>query len=139
MGKVPIYLSLTACAVALLPSAGEAASDADVAALRVEIASLKSEYADRVGALEARINELEAANTAAVAAAAEAPPPAPSSPAKSASAFNPSISVFLTGNYTDLSQDPSSYYIAGFIPSGDEGPGDRNFNLGESEVTLAAK
>jgi len=47
--------------------------------------------------------------------------------------------MILAGNYAHLSQDPSTYRIAGFIPSGGEvGPGDRNFNLGESELTVAA-
>jgi hypothetical protein len=54
-------------------------------------------------------------------------------------AFNPAVSVILAGNYAHLSEDPSSYRIGGFIPSGDEiGPGERSFNLGESELTLAA-
>src|SRR5689334_6074129 len=46
-------------------------------------------------------------------------------------AFNPAISVILAGTYGHLSEDPSTYRIAGFIPSGDEvGPGERSFNLG---------
>ena len=139
MGKVPICLSLIASAAVLAPSAGRAATDADVAALRAEIDALKTEYAGRVTALEARINELEAANAAAAAAPAEPPPPPAATPAKSATAFNPAISVILTGNYANLSQDPANYYIAGFMPP-DEGvgPGDRSFNLGESELTLSA-
>jgi hypothetical protein len=122
-----------------LPVASRAASDADVSALRAEIAALKTEYAERVTALETRINELEAANAAAAAAPVEPPPPPAATPAKSATAFNPAISVILTGNYANLSQDPANYYIAGFIPP-DEGvgPGDRSFNLGESELTLSA-
>ena len=57
----------------------------------------------------------------------------------SASAFNPAISLILAGNYTDVSQDPETWRIAGFMPSGGEaGPGERSFNLGESELTLSA-
>jgi hypothetical protein len=142
VGKIPVLASLVACAAALLPSAGEAASDADVAALRAEIAALKSEYAERVSALEARINQLESASTVAASAPAPEPvePTAPApAPARTASAFNPAISVILTGNYADLSQDPSDYYIAGFMPPEEGvGPGDRSFNLGESEITLSA-
>ncbi len=144
MGMVPFRVALAAGLATLVPVVAQAATDAEVAQLRAEIAALKAEYADRVGALEARINQLEATNAAAASAAAtvpavvEAPPPAPA-PAKSASAFNPAISVILMGNYTNLSQDPAGYYIAGFMPP-DEGvgPGDRSFNLGESELTLAA-
>src|SRR6185295_6407603 len=43
------------------------------------------------------------------------------------------------GNYAGTSEDPDTYRIAGFIPSGGEiGPGERSFNLGESELTLNA-
>jgi hypothetical protein len=56
-----------------------------------------------------------------------------------AAAFNPAISVILAGNYAHLSEDPGTYRIAGFIPNGGEvGPGERSFNLGESEMTLSA-
>ena len=52
-----------------------------------------------------------------------------------ASAFNPAMSVVLTGTYANLSQDPEDYAIAGFFPGGDEiGPGERSFSLGESEI-----
>ena len=47
--------------------------------------------------------------------------------------------MILAGNYADLSQDPADFNFAGFMPSGGEiGPGERSFNLGESEVTFAA-
>jgi hypothetical protein len=56
-----------------------------------------------------------------------------------ASAFNPAISLIMAGNYTNLSEDPESWRIAGFIPSGGEvGPGERSFNLGESELVLTS-
>jgi hypothetical protein len=126
------------CAAALLPSAAEAATDAEVEALRAEIATLKAEYAERVSALEVRINQLEAAGAAPAAAPAEEAP-SPAAPAKSASAFNPAIALILTGNYANLSQDPAGYHIAGFMPPEEGvGPGERSFNLGESEVTLSA-
>jgi hypothetical protein len=138
---------------ALVPAAGQAATDADVEALRAELAKLKAEYAERVTALEARIDQLETAGAVATTAAVDAPPVSAAPPAAeavspeaaparssgSASAFNPAISLILAGNYTHLSQDPEDYSIQGFIPAGDEiGPGDRSFNLGESELTLAA-
>jgi len=137
MGNASRYLAVVAVATALLPAAAYATDD--TAALRAEIAALKAEYADRVTALEARIDQLEAASTAAATVAAEPPPPPPAAPARNSSAFNPSISVILAGNYADLSQDPADYNFAGFIPSGGEiGPGERSFNLGESEITFAA-
>ena len=124
----------------LSPAASRAADD--VAALRAELEALKAEYSSRVTALESRITELEsiaaAASAAPAAVVAEVAPPG--SPGRGgASAFNPAISMILAGKYASLSQDPASYRIAGFIPSGsDIGPGPRSFNLGESELTVAA-
>ncbi len=132
----------------LLPNAGKAATD-DVAALRAELAALKTDYTSRVQALETRIKQLESTVASAPPAqrgAAPAPPAfpqpspvAPSGKSGSATAFNPAISMILTGNYASLSQDPATYRVAGFIPppSG-EGPGDRSFNLDESELTVAS-
>jgi hypothetical protein len=138
MGSRPFLSFPAACAALLIPSIGLAASDAEVEALRAEIAALKSEYAARVGALEARINQLEASGAASAVPSAEPAVPAPS-PSRSASAFNPAISLILTGNYANLSQDPADYRIAGFAaPEEGVGPGERNFNLGESELTLSA-
>jgi hypothetical protein len=140
MGPLSRFMA-SAVGTALFLSAPARAAD-DVAALRAEIAALKAEYAQRVSALEARIDELESATAAAAAAAATAaaePPPPVATPARNASAFNPAIAVILAGNYADLSRDPVDYHIAGFVPSGAEvGPGERGFNLGESEITFAA-
>jgi hypothetical protein len=140
MGHASRIIASVAVAAALLPATGQAADD--LAALRAEIEALKSEYAERVGSLEARITQLESVSAATVAGAPavpEPPPPPTSAPARNSSAFNPSISVILAGNYADLSQDPSTWHIAGFMPGDAEiGPGDRSFNLGESEVTFAA-
>ncbi len=135
------------------PASGHAASD-DVANLKAELDALKSDYTTRVQALEARIKQLEeaaaaaraappAAGTSVAAAQAAAPPepapaPAPAGKSGNATAFNPQISMILTGNYASLSQDPATYRIAGFIPAPEEGPGDRSFNLGESELTVAS-
>jgi hypothetical protein len=146
----------------LAPLGAHADSNQDLAALRAEIAQLKEDYSNKVSQLEQRIEQLEAsapapstaaepvdAATAAVAAAeaAEATPAAtPDTSAAAAAgsssratAFNPAMSVILTGTYSNLSQDPSTYHFAGFMPSGDDtGPGPRGFTLGESEITLSA-
>ena len=130
------------------PAAGRAD---DVTALKSELEALKSDYAARIAQLEARISQLEtqaSASAAAEAAAAEAAATAPAPEVAAApraaggnpaTAFNPAMSVILAGNYAGTSQDPATYAIAGFIPSGGEvGPGERSFNLGESELTFAA-
>ena len=145
MGKVPFHVSVAACAVAMIPSAGHAATDADIEALRAELARVKAEYAERINRLEAQVAQLTPeANVGAIAAvdpavAVDAAPAVPARATSSASAFNPAISLILAGNYSNLSQDPEDYAIQGFIPAGEEiGPGDRSFNLGETELTIAA-
>jgi hypothetical protein len=113
----------------------------DAAALRAELESVKAEYAVRMQSLEDRIAQLEAQAASAPAATelpAE-PSPAPSAGgANPLTAFNPAMSVILSGTYANLDRDPADYYIAGFIPGGEGGPGQRGFSLGESELTLTA-
>ncbi|MEJ0084838.1 MAG: hypothetical protein WDO72_04115 [Pseudomonadota bacterium] len=128
---------------AALPLYAMAAPPADeVTALRAELQALKNDYHARVDALEARIVQLEVAPPAAKVA--DAMPPAPeavpaAAPGGGASAFNPAISLILGGSYTNTSRDPGDWNIAGFPPNGGEvGPGERSFNLGESELTFSA-
>jgi hypothetical protein len=135
---------LLAAVMAALSVAAPSRAAEDAAALRAAIEQMKVEYAARIAALEQRIAQLEAAASAAAEApVAPAPAPALAPPAPSASsgaaAFNPAISVILGGTYAHLSQDPAGYAIGGFLPNGGEvGPGQRDFSLGESELTLAA-
>jgi len=58
----------------------------------------------------------------------------------SATAFNPQISLILSGTYAHTSQDPAQARITGFAlpPSGEIGVGSRGFSLAESELALAA-
>jgi hypothetical protein len=128
-------------ALSILPAVASAADD--VAALRAEMQALKNDYNARADALETRIKQLEAtADAQASLAPAEPPPPEPAPPAAGgggAAAFNPAISLILGGSYTSTSRDPGDWTIGGFPPSGGEvGPGERSFNLGESELTFAA-
>jgi len=137
--------SVVAALCALTPWPDIAAAD-DVGALRAELQALKSDYGARVDALETRIKQLETANEAAAdagAALAAAPPPEPVPPTtaagSAASAFNPAMSLILGGSFANTSRDPGDWNIAGFVPAGDEtGPGERSFNLGESELTFSA-
>jgi hypothetical protein len=147
VGKIPFHLTVATAAAAMLPNVVQAATDAEVEALRAEVARLKAEYTERMSALEAQIQQLQvtvdagsaAAVDQAAAVTAYTPPAAPTTARSSASAFNPAISLILAGNYSNLSSDPADYAIQGFIPGGDEiGPGERGFNLGETELTLSA-
>ncbi len=53
--------------------------------------------------------------------------------------FNPAISVILSGTYANLSRDPETWHLAGFVPAGEEaGPGSRGFSLAESEIGFRA-
>jgi hypothetical protein len=136
MTRILPVAALLALAAAAPCAFAEAADD--VAALRAELQNLKNDYATRVGALEARIEQLESAPVAAAPADVSAAPRGAGS-GSAASAFNPAISVILAGNYTDVSQDPETWRIGGFMPSGGEvGPGERSFNVGESELALSA-
>ena len=155
MERLKLRVARIACAALLIPMTAAANDDAALAELRAEIDALKAEYTGRVAAIEARIDQIEAnaagagsAPAVADAAAADGgavpvPEPAPLTSASvggmRSSAFNPAIAVILSGTYANLSQDPETYAIAGFMPSGGEiGPGDRSFSLGESEITLSA-
>jgi hypothetical protein len=122
-------------ALVMLPAMAPAADD--IAVLRAELQALKDDYRARVGALEEKIQKLEAHPVASNAPPPEPPPAAPTG--GSASAFNPAMSLILGGSFTNTSRDPGDWHIAGFFPAGEEsGPGERSFNLGESELTLSA-
>jgi hypothetical protein len=57
-----------------------------------------------------------------------------------ATAFNPQISLILSGTYAHTSQDPGQARITGFArpPGAEIGVGSRGFSLAESELALAA-
>ncbi|MEO8132541.1 MAG: TonB-dependent receptor [Betaproteobacteria bacterium] len=152
-GKSVLAVALTIAAAG--PFRAVAADDSDLAQIRDQIRQMKEEYESRIRALEQRLQAAEAkterlaapsgtasAMRATAAASIAAAQPAGASPrgAQAASnAYNPAIALILGGTYARLTQDPSQYRIQGFIPGAEEiGPGSRNFNLGESELTLSA-
>jgi hypothetical protein len=138
------------CALALAaPLMAAAANPSEIDSLRTEIAEMRSSYEARLQALEQRLKAAEANNAVAPDATATPPPltaaTAPAAPAESvtgggANAFNPSMSLILSGLYTNTSQDPSRYAIKGFaLPAASAvGPGTRGFSLAETELGLAA-
>jgi hypothetical protein len=79
-----------------------------------------------------------------VAAAADTAPAPAAPPGEAAGggagAFNPAVSLILSGTYAHTTRDPSTYRITGVaLPPGAEiGPGTRGFSLAESELALAA-
>ena len=122
-----------------------ATSAVDVRVLRQEIDALRAAYEARLAALEVRVQAAESARAAATAVpagdvAGVAPASAVAAASGGANAFNPALSLILSGLYARTSKDPSSYAIAGFqLPvSAPAGPGSRGFSLAESELGLAA-
>jgi hypothetical protein len=91
--------------------------------LREELKGLN----ERVKELEGRVQDAEAA----AAQAANRP--------QAQNALNPAVSAILNGVYANLSRNPASYRISGFVPTmGEVAPPPRGFSLGESELGLAA-
>jgi len=132
--------------------AAHAATEDDLKELRDQVRLLKLDYERRIEALERRLQQAEAAAGKAEAtardaglaagkaesAATQAAVQASSRPAGE-NAFNPAVSLILNGTYSNLSQDPNSYKINGFVPSmGEVGPPPRSFSLGESELAISA-
>ena len=166
--KSTTVLSLAAACIACLPAPSIAADSGDLKALREEIRRLRDTYEKRIEALEKRVADTEstaaqaqssatgAASTAAQAAtsaetaqsaatralsSASAAGVAASARQTSESAFNPALSLILSGTYTSLKADPATrpYAINGFIPSnGEVAPPPRSFSLGESELAISA-
>ncbi len=136
-----ITLTRSALLAALvIPLSASAADDKELAAIRAQIREMKESYEARLQALEQRLQDAQAAAAQAQNEARSTPPAAAVTPAPAAAnAFNPNISLVLGGTYANLPQDPAQYRLQGFLPAGGEtGPGRRGFNLGESELTMAA-
>ena len=116
----------------------------EIQSLREELAAMRAAYEARLQALEQRLTAAQQQITATATTPASAPPPvAPSTPAQAtagANAFNPALSLILSGGYTGTTQDPASYSLSGFqLPaSAPAGPRSRGFSLAESELGISA-
>ena len=100
-----------------------------VAALAAAMLPARAQDATReeVKILQQRVDELE--RRVQVAPARQ----------PSENAFNPAVSAILNGVYSNLSQDPNTYRINGFVPTmGVATPARRGFSLGESELGISA-
>ncbi|MES2159628.1 MAG: hypothetical protein V4476_00600 [Pseudomonadota bacterium] len=112
-------------------------AQADNAAAKAQIAAISGGAPAAPSAPAAGAAPAVAAYVETPAAPASAAPTGSANPASNL--FNPNISMILGGTLQNLKQDPSQYRLQGFAPSGGEvGPGKRGFNLGESELTMAA-
>lgn len=125
-------LMLTFSAVAM------AADTAELQQIHNEIQQLKENYEARIQSLEARLKQAEALAVKADEKASQVAAAPVSILATGANAFNPAISLILSGTYSNLSQDPANYRVTGYVPSGEIGPGQRGFSLAESELGIYA-
>ena len=115
------------CAVALAMAMPAAQAQQSLPEMREELKKLQQ----RIDELEGRVKDAESTATQAAQQASSRP--------QSESALNPAVSVILNGMYTNLSQDPATYRINGFVPTmGDVAPPTRGFSLGESEIAFMA-
>ena len=134
---------LTACAVAIVlgaPSVASANDSTEMESIRAEIQQMKQNYEARIQSLESKLEQAQASAGKAEASAAKAETAAiqaSSSPTSSDSAFNPGISLILSGIYANRSQN-SNYHITGFQSGGEIGPGLRGLSLAESELGVYA-
>lgn len=134
------------------PLGAQAADSAELAQIHDEIRQMRQTYEARIASLEARLKQAEtdtkqagskadAAASQAREAASAAAQPAPVHGGDNVNAFNPGISLILSGLYSNLSQDPAGYQITGFhLPNSvmnDVRP-QRGFSLGESELGISA-
>lgn len=127
------------------PFGALADTPSEIESLRREIETMRADYEARLQALERRLKATETTRAAEAAPATHAAEAAPASTSASAAAanpnaFNPALSLILSGTYTRTSQDPAKYAIAGFpLPADAEvGPGTRGLSLAESEIGFAA-
>ena len=138
-----LYKPSFAMAALLAVSCGaQAASDADLAAIRSQIDEMKKTYEQRISALEQRLAEAEASARTKPATAAEVRPVAAESPPpvavaaaapSSASAFNPEVSLILQGQYVNTKDIPNRS-ITGFWPNQLDNL--RGFSINETELVI---
>lgn len=129
-------------ALALAPTIAAAADKNDLRALREEVAQMRDAYEKRIRDLESRLARAETQVSTTEARTAEnAPPPPPAPRSAGTNAFNPNVSLILSGQYGNLSKDPASYRISGFHLPNDTLDGlkpGRGLSLSESELGISA-
>jgi hypothetical protein len=116
----------------------QAASDADLAAIRSQIDEMKKSYEQRIATLEQRLVQAETNAKPAAAAPVNAAPVAVASTAgKSASGFNPEASLILQGAYREMKNVPNRQ-ISGFVSAPDSEAPKRGFSVDGTELVLGA-
>jgi hypothetical protein len=129
------------------PLGAQAADSAELAQIRDQIRQMKESYEVRIRSLEKRLQQAE--EKAVVSAEAKVPSH-PSDAQDSAlstqrsalasGAFNPEMSLILSGTYGSSSADVAERQLTGFMPAPGHGHGgfNKGFSLNESELVLSA-
>jgi hypothetical protein len=113
-------MALAVAAALGLPHVARAQSQDELKALR-----------EQVRQLDKRVQDAEATAQQAAVQASSRP--------TGENAMNPAVSLILNGIYSNLSQDPNTYKINGFVPTnGEVAPPPRGVSLGESELAISA-
>ncbi len=142
MRRAPFLLAAAAACLLQLPAYAQTSDE--LAQIRQQLEAMRKNYEARIDALEKRLEQAEAKAGNAQPQAAEAgqQPDAAQAAGRQqqrGNSFNPDTSLIVQGRYANLSRDPATYQIGGFIPSGGEvDPGRRGFSLAESELVLSA-
>ena len=127
--------SFAVAALLAVSCGAQAASDADLAAIRSQIDEMKKTYEQRIAALEQRLAQAE--TRASVEKPESVPVPVESRhTVAAANAFNPEVSLILQGQYRHAKDVPGRA-ISGFVPGG-ESLNTRGFSADETELVLAA-
>ena len=127
------------CVALLAPLSAYAANDEDLRAIREQVRQLKESYEQRISQLEQRLQQAEASskNAENTAAQAQATVQQASRPAASSEgAFNPAVSLILSGTYGQLQQVQAP--ATGFAMSPNNTGYSKSFSLQESELGIAA-
>lgn len=147
-----LHKPLVVAALLAASCGAQAASDADLAAIRSQIDEMKKSYEQRIAALEQKLAQAEAAGKTNAPAGAPVSASASGAPvqsagarpslASSAAAFNPEVSLILQGQYAQMQNVPNRT-ITGFWPAGghdhDGGKGvtTRGFSLNHTELVFS--
>lgn len=147
-----LHKPLVVAALLAASCGAQAASDADLAAIRSQIDEMKKSYEQRIAALEQKLAQAEAAGKSNAPAGAPVSASASGAPvqsagarpslASSAAAFNPEVSLILQGQYAQMQNVPNRT-ITGFWPAGghdhDGGKGvtTRGFSLNHTELVFS--
>jgi Tfp pilus assembly protein PilP len=106
--------SFAVAALLAVSCGAQAASDADLAAIRSQIDEMKKTYEQRIAALEQRLAQAE--TRASVEKPESVPVPVDNrQTVAAANAFNPEVSLILQGQYRHAKDVPGRA-ISGFVP-----------------------